>query len=113
MLDSFEQGLAVGLEEHVSDVWTLFAAVATHKFVISFCMAIELVSAGTPLPFFLTYIITFAVMTPIGIGIGLAVTELAADSDHIGYVAATGTLQGDVIPLSTLQGPLTYKCQIG
>ena len=55
-----------------------------------------------PLAFFLTYIITFAVMTPLGIGIGLAVTELAADSDHIGYVAATGTLQGDV-SLLTLQ----------
>ena len=88
------QGLAVGLEEHVDDVWTLFAAVATHKFVISFCMGIELVSVGTPLPFFLTYVVTFAVMTPLGIGIGLAVTELAADSDHLGYVAATGTLQG-------------------
>ena len=102
----------MGLEEHVEDVWTLFAAVATHKFVISFCMGIELVSAGTPLPFFLTYIITFAVMTPLGIGIGLAVTELAADSDHIGYVAATGTLQGDVIQLSTLQGPLLRTVQV-
>ena len=33
----------------MQDVWTLFAAVATHKFVISFCMGIELVSVGTPL----------------------------------------------------------------
>ena len=106
----------MGLEEHVEDVWTLFAAVATHKFVISFCMGIELVSAGTPLAFFLTYIITFAVMTPIGIGIGLAVTELAADSDHIGYVAATGTLQGEdkFISLLKLLGPLNsyVQCQI-
>ena len=50
---------------------------------------------GTPLAFFLVYTLTFALMTPLGIGIGLAVTELAADSDHKGYVAATGTLQGD------------------
>ena len=40
------QGLAVGLEEHVDDVWTLFAAVATHKYVISFCMGVELVSVS-------------------------------------------------------------------
>ena len=89
------EGLAVGLEESIEDVWTLFAAVATHKFVISFCIGIELVSVGTPLAFFLTYIITYAVMTPIGIGIGLAVTELA-DSDNIAYAAATGTLQGKI-----------------
>ena len=50
---------------------------------------------GTPLAFFLVYTLTFALMTPLGIGIGLAVTELAADADHKGYVAATGTLQGD------------------
>ena len=89
------EGLAVGLEDSIEGVWTLFAAVATHKFVISFCIGIELVSVGTPMAFFLTYIIVFAIMTPIGIGIGLAVTELAADSDHIGYAAATGTLQGN------------------
>jgi len=86
------EGLAVGLEESTEDVWTLFAAVAAHKFVISFTVGIELVSVGTPMPFFLTYIITYAVMTPIGIGIGIAVTELA-DSDNIAYAAATGTLQ--------------------
>ena len=88
------EGLAVGLEESTEDVWTLFAAVAAHKFVISFTVGIELVSVGTPMPFFLTYIITYAVMTPIGIGIGIAVTELA-DSDNIAYAAATGTLQGN------------------
>ena len=89
------EGLAVGLEKSIEDVWTLFAAVATHKFVISFCVGIELVSVGTPMPFFLTYIIVYAVMTPIGIGIGIAVTELA-DSDNIAYAAATGTLQGNI-----------------
>ena len=36
----------MGLEEHVDDVWTLFAAVATHKYVISFCMGVELVSVS-------------------------------------------------------------------
>jgi len=87
------EGLAVGLEEHVDDVWTLFAAVATHKYVISFCMGVELVSVGTPLAFFLVYILTFALMTPLGIGIGLAVSELASDENHKGYVAASGTLQ--------------------
>ena len=40
------EGLAVGLEETTAGVWTLFAAIASHKFVISFCMGVELVSVG-------------------------------------------------------------------
>ena len=40
------EGLAVGLEESTAGVWTLFAAIATHKFVISFCMGVELVSVS-------------------------------------------------------------------
>ena len=37
------EGLAVGLEEDVEGVWILFTAVCTHKFVMSFCMGVELV----------------------------------------------------------------------
>ena len=87
------EGLAVGLEDSVEGVWTLFAAVATHKYVIAFCVGIELVSVGTPLAFFLTYIVVFAVMTPVGIGIGLAVTQLA-EGNRTEYAAVTGTMQG-------------------
>ena len=36
------EGLAVGLEEDVEGVWILFTAVCTHKFVMSFCMGVEL-----------------------------------------------------------------------
>ena len=40
------EGLAVGLEDTTAGVWTLFAAIASHKFVISFCMGVELVSVS-------------------------------------------------------------------
>ena len=104
------EGLAVGLEDSIEGVWTLFAAVATHKYVIAFCVGIELVSVGTPLAFFLTYIIVFAVMTPVGIGIGLAVSELAVDSNRIGYAAATGTMQGNFFHLLKLFYPVYLTC---
>ncbi len=52
----------------------------------------ELVSSGTPLFLFLVYTMTFALLSPIGIGIGIAVVELAQDSEV--YYAVTGTLQG-------------------
>ena len=28
--------------QHTEDVWTMFAAIATHKFVITFCVSLEL-----------------------------------------------------------------------
>ena len=36
----------MGLEDTSAGVWTLFAAIASHKFVISFCMGVELVSVS-------------------------------------------------------------------
>ena len=50
------EGLAVGLEEDTAGVWTLFAAIASHKFVISFCMGVELVSVGRDRTNSLTYL---------------------------------------------------------
>ena len=36
------EGLAVGLEESSPDVWTMFGAIATHKFIITFCVRFNL-----------------------------------------------------------------------
>lgn len=50
------EGLAIGLEEDVEGVWKLFAGVATHKFVISFCVGLELKMAGeTPNILYVVY----------------------------------------------------------
>lgn len=37
------EGLAVGLEGDEEGVWILFTAVCCHKFVMAFCMGVELV----------------------------------------------------------------------
>ncbi|CAG9763056.1 unnamed protein product [Ceutorhynchus assimilis] len=59
------EGLAVGLESNVQKVWYLFAAIATHKLVIAFCVGIELVSSKTKAMLVVLYIGTFAVVTPL------------------------------------------------
>lgn len=60
------EGLAVGLENSVQKVWYLFAAIATHKLVIAFCVGVELVTSKTKLTLILLYIGTFAIVTPLG-----------------------------------------------
>ena len=40
------EGIALGLTATESSVWYLFFAVASHKFVISFCIGMQFVSSG-------------------------------------------------------------------
>lgn len=60
------EGLAVGLESSVEKVWYLFAAIATHKLVIGFCLGVELVTSKTKTLLVFLYIGTFAIVTPLG-----------------------------------------------
>ncbi|PNF30595.1 hypothetical protein B7P43_G06135 [Cryptotermes secundus] len=86
------EGLAVGLEKSVGNVWYLFAAIATHKLVIGFCVGVELISTRTRLVLIFVYMATFAVVTPIGIGVGIA---LSNDGEEAGTnTVPTVVLQG-------------------
>ncbi|XP_046667083.1 zinc transporter ZIP3-like isoform X1 [Homalodisca vitripennis] len=86
------EGLAVGLEMKTTNVWYLFGAIATHKFVIAFCVGIELVSSKTKNLLILLYIGTFAIVTPLGIGFGIL---LSGDSSGINAASPVTTiLQG-------------------
>ncbi|KAJ8915831.1 hypothetical protein NQ315_004644 [Exocentrus adspersus] len=89
------EGLAVGLEGSVKKVWYLFAAVATHKLVIGFCVGVELVTSKTRGLLILLYIGTFAIVTPIGIGIGILLSGKQQSEDVTSVVLqgmAAGTL---------------------
>lgn len=85
------EGLAVGLENEVSNVWYLFLAIATHKFVISFCVGVDLISTRTKTVLVMLYLGTFAFVTPLGIGIGIA---LSNDPTTSGTELSTVILQG-------------------
>ncbi|KAK9878381.1 hypothetical protein WA026_021688 [Henosepilachna vigintioctopunctata] len=89
------EGLAVGLEANEQRVWYLFLAIATHKLVIAFCVGMELISSGTKSVLVILYIGTFSVVTPLGIGIGLLLSETGSELDITSVVLqgmAAGTL---------------------
>lgn len=85
------EGLAIGLEEHEEDVWILYAAVAAHKYVISFCVGLELYNVGTPKLLYAAYTVTYAMMSVIGIGIGIGVTSAIEDNEKA-YMTTVGVL---------------------
>ncbi|XP_050353864.1 zinc transporter ZIP1-like [Nymphalis io] len=65
------EGLAVGLESSTSHVWYMLGAVSAHKLVIAFCIGVELIATRTKTWLAVVYITTFAIVSPMGIGIGL------------------------------------------
>ena len=66
-------------------------AVAAHKYVISFCVGLELYNVGTPKLLYAAYTITYAMMSVIGIGIGIGVTSAIEDNEKA-YMTTVGVL---------------------
>ena len=108
----FMQGMAIGLQEYTEDVWYLTFAISAHKFVIMFCVGMELLKDNTSkyilssstnwkgifiFPFFRVQMILSTVVlgliTPLGTAIGIIVT---AFSEHRGpgLALVVPTLQG-------------------
>lgn len=73
-------------------IHSLHTAVATHKYVISFCVGLELYNAETPMKLYAAYMLVYALMSPIGIGVGIAVTTIVEDNTTA-YLVAVGVLQ--------------------
>ena len=97
------EGMAIGLEDNSTDIWVLFAAVATHKYVISFCVGLELYNADTPKRLYFAYMLVYALMSAIGIAIGIGVTSAIQDNTNA-YNVTVGVLQG------LAGGTLLYVC---
>ncbi|KAM3962526.1 zinc transporter ZIP1 [Aphomia sociella] len=75
------EGLAVGLEASVANVWYMFGAVSAHKYIIAFCIGVELLAAGQKKWLQLVYIFTFSFMSALGIGIGILMVGGAGAAD--------------------------------
>ena len=72
-------------------------AIATHKFVIIFCVGLELFNAATPGKEYVMYMLMYSFMSPVGIGIG-TVIDIAVEHHHgSSYHATVGILQVNCI----------------
>ncbi|KAI8037111.1 hypothetical protein M5D96_009858 [Drosophila gunungcola] len=65
-------GMAIGLEMSVSTVWFMTGAIAVHKLVLAFCIGMEIMMAHTRWLLAVVYLLVFSIVTPIGVGIGIA-----------------------------------------
>jgi len=90
------EGMAVGLEQHTEDVWSLFTAISVHKLVITFTMSLELLQTGPTLCVFLTYLVTFSLVNPIGIGLGMIISE-TGHADAVTEAVLQGLAAGTIL----------------
>ncbi|CAH0690131.1 unnamed protein product [Spodoptera exigua] len=92
------EGLAVGLESSTSHVWYMLGAVSAHKLVIAFCIGVELIATRTKTWLMIVYITTFAIVSPLGIGIGLLlVGGQGATAAGISSVVLQGLASGTLL----------------
>lgn len=84
-------GMAIGLEMTVSTVWFMTGAISVHKLVLAFCIGMEIMMAHTRWILAVVYLLVFSIVTPIGVGIGIAVSESSAANEPS---TVSGILQG-------------------
>ncbi|XP_072929933.1 zinc transporter ZIP1 [Epargyreus clarus] len=114
------EGLAVGLESTSSQVWYMLGAISAHKLVIAFCIGVELIATRTKTWLSIVYITTFAIVSPLGIGIGMIlVGGQGASAAGVYSVVLQGLASGTLLYViffeiwkSDRTGLLQYGCAL-
>lgn len=92
-LHSIFEGLAIGLQHSVPNIWYLFTAVSIHSATILFYIGLELLLKKTKLRTLLANVIILAITSPIGVVLGLIIT-LRANMDTRVKSTAVVVLEG-------------------
>ncbi|KAI1301716.1 Zinc transporter ZIP1 [Halotydeus destructor] len=67
---SLFEGLAIGLQDTVSEVWQLLLAISLHKLLIAFVVGLDIHSETKSLNRVIIYMIPFSLMSPLGVLVG-------------------------------------------
>ncbi|EFN87022.1 zinc transporter ZIP1 [Harpegnathos saltator] len=73
------EGLAIGLQTQIAEVLLLTGAVASHKFVVAFCLGLELTGVSKSVAKLIFAIFLFASGSVLGIGIGMLTFQVDTD----------------------------------
>ena len=75
----FFEGMALGIQSKVQSTFSLFLAIAAHKWAASLTLGISFVKAGVSRTQLIIMICIFAFIGPVGIAFGLILTQAAND----------------------------------
>lgn len=95
------EGLAVGLQTTVAATVQLCVAVLAHKGLVVFGVGLRLVQAGTGSRWAAFSILSFALMSPLGVALGLAVP--GGDSEGLTQAILQGVAAGTFLYVTFLE----------
>lgn len=102
-LHSVFEGLAIGLQNEESKVLEICIAILVHKSIIVFSLSIKLVQSEVRPIWLAAYIGVFAIMSPLGIGIGIGVTEAELSAGPLIQAVLEGLAAGTFVYITFLE----------
>lgn len=88
---SLFEGLAIGLQQELGQLISLFIAVIVHKAIMAFSLGLTIAQAHITVKQYILANLIFSVSSPIGMGIGILLADL---QQSLGRDIANGVLQG-------------------
>nr|XP_046248980.1 zinc transporter ZIP1 [Scatophagus argus] len=102
-LHSIFEGLAIGLQSTDSKVLEICIAILVHKSIIVFSLSVKLVQSAVRPLWMAAYIVVFALMSPIGIAIGIGVMEAQLASGALIQAILEGLAAGTFVYITFLE----------
>ena len=73
------EGISLGIQSTTKETLFLFIAISLHKWAASLSLGISFVKSGIKKKQFITMILIFSLISPIGIGLGMILSVLSSD----------------------------------
>ncbi|XP_051919277.1 zinc transporter ZIP1 [Hippocampus zosterae] len=102
-LHSVFEGLAIGLQDTDSKVLEICIAILVHKSIIVFSLSVKLVQSAVRPAWVAAYIGVFAIMSPLGIAIGISVIEAQLPAGALIQSFLEGLAAGTFIYITFLE----------
>lgn len=102
-LHSVFEGLAIGLQNTDSKVLEICIAILVHKSIIVFSLSVKLVQSAVGPLWVMAYIGVFAMMSPIGIAIGISVMEAQLTAGALIQAVLEGLAAGTFVYITFLE----------
>ncbi|KAL3288761.1 hypothetical protein HHI36_003196 [Cryptolaemus montrouzieri] len=99
-LHAIFEGLAIGLQTSIGNIWYLFTAVSIHSATILFCIGVELVLTKTKRSVMVFHFFILAIASPIGVLIGLLITlraNMETEMKSVAIVLLEGLSAGTIL----------------
>ncbi|KAG8575441.1 hypothetical protein GDO81_009554 [Engystomops pustulosus] len=102
-LHSIFEGIAIGLQSAQSEVLQIAIAILIHKSIIAVSLSLLLMQSNVKTRWFILSIVMFALMSPIGISIGIGVMETQSGGSSLVQAVLEGLAAGTFVYITFLE----------